>query len=63
MSKKKGDRMYTIKRTKEEIDEVLNKISHRVRTGATEFHDTTYEEGLRDMFVWLTTDEPDGFPA
>lgn len=54
--------MYTIKRTGKEIDEVLNGISDHVRTGTTEFDMMTYEEGLRDMFIWLTTDRPDGFP-
>ena len=54
--------MYRIKRTKEEIDAVLNETADYVGAGTTKFWGMTFEEGLREMFFWLTKDQPEAHP-
>ena len=54
--------MYTIKRSEKEIDGVLNQACEHINEGTTKFRSMTFEEGLREMFDWLTADEPEASP-
>lgn len=54
--------MYTIKRKESEIDTVLNEAMEHINAGITKFHAMSFEEGLREMFDWLTTDDPEPSP-
>ena len=54
--------MDTIKRSKKEIDTVLNEAVDHIGSGTTKFSGLSYEEGLREMYYWLTQDEPDVNP-
>lgn len=54
--------MYTIKRTEMEIDEVLDEASENIDAGTTKYSGLSYENGLQEMFDWLTADESEASP-
>lgn len=43
-----------IVRDQSEIDEVVNKCHDIINNNGTEYHGMSYEEGLKDMYEWLT---------
>jgi len=51
-----------IKRTQKEIEDVLNQAGECVNSGQSKFWGMSYEEGLREMYYWLTEDEPEHAP-
>lgn len=57
-----GGNMYKIKRSNKEIDGVLNQACMNINVGTTKFRSMTFEEGLREMFDWLTTNAPEASP-
>ena len=46
--------LYQIKRTDEEINDVLNRCSEAVEDGVSEFPRETYEAGVQAAIEWLT---------
>ena len=53
---------YSIKRTDEEIDNLMNRVGDQVNKGGSKYPGMTYEDGLREMLDWLTADEPEADP-
>jgi hypothetical protein len=51
--------MRVIKRTEEEIDEVLNLASNFVEHGRTSWDGLTYEEGVEAALLWLFGESAD----
>jgi len=45
---------YTVKRTDEEIDAVLNDVAEQMDVGGSKFPGMTYEEGVQNAINWLT---------
>lgn len=50
---------YQIKRSNEEIDDLLNECAEGIETGDSKYPSMSYEEGIRDAIDWITgtTDE------
>ncbi len=48
-----------IKRTDDEINEVLNECAERIYEGRSKFPGMSYEEGVEAAIRWLTEDEYD----
>jgi len=46
--------MYEIKRSNEEIDDVLNKTSESVDQGTTRWAGMSYEQGVEAAILWVT---------
>ena len=51
-----------IKRSQEEIDQVLNEAQKITEAGPSKFSGLKYEDGLVAMYEWLTEDEPEFGP-
>ena len=51
--------MYRVKRTKQEIDEVLNKCLNQMDKGRSQYPGMFYEDGIRECIDWLVSDNPD----
>ena len=47
---------YKIKRTSEEIDDVLNRCLDQMDKGGSTYPGMTYEDGIREAIDWLTSD-------
>lgn len=48
-----GKTTVTITRTREQIDEILDRCRETEESGLSEYPNMTYEEGIRAMFDWL----------
>lgn len=44
---------YTLARTEEEIDELLNECSDQIEKGGSKFPGMTYEEGIENALRWV----------
>lgn len=48
-----------IMRDQAEIDDVLNKCFEHINQGTTKFRGMTYEQGVDEMYQWLTGQSDD----
>jgi hypothetical protein len=46
--------MFSIERTEDEIDDVLNWASESVEHGTTHYRGMTYEQGVEDALLWIS---------
>lgn len=53
---------YEIKRTDEEIEDLLNRCYPAIDSGRSRFPGMSYEDGIREAIDWLTEDEPESDP-
>lgn len=50
----------TIKRTDDEIEDLLDECAEQRDRGTTKYHGQTYEDGIRNTIDWLRGDTDDG---
>ncbi len=51
--------MYQIVRTSDEIDDLLNEVAEAEDEGRTRFSGMTFEQGIAEMYRWLTERDAD----
>jgi len=45
--------MYQVERTDDEINDVLNDVSHRINEGGSRYPGMSYENGIEEALQWV----------